>query len=70
MYRTSAAHTGETAKISRMLTAAILIALAFIVLFGTGFAPGDPTQRGARRPSWLRLSLSLSEVDKRCLPAL
>ncbi len=38
MYRASAAHAGETAKISRMLTAGVLIALALIVLFGTGFA--------------------------------
>jgi cobalt transporter subunit CbtB len=38
MYRTSAGHSGEVAKISRMLTASVLIALASIVLFGTGFA--------------------------------
>ncbi len=38
MYRTSAAHMGETAKISRMLSAGVAIALGMIVLFGTGFA--------------------------------
>jgi cobalt transporter subunit CbtB len=38
MYRTSAAHTGETAKISRMLSAGVAIALGMIVLFGMGFA--------------------------------
>ena len=38
MYRTSAAHAGETAKISRMLSAGVAIALGVIVVFGTGFA--------------------------------
>jgi len=38
MYRTSAAHAGETARISRMLSAGVGIALGMIVLFGMGFA--------------------------------
>lgn len=38
MHRASTAHASETAKISRMLAAGVLIALALIVLYGTGFA--------------------------------
>jgi cobalt transporter subunit CbtB len=38
MYRASAAHAGETARISRMLSAGVWIALGMIVLFGMGFA--------------------------------
>ena len=38
MYRSSAAYAGETATITRMLSAGVAIALGMIVLFGTGFA--------------------------------
>lgn len=38
MQRTSTAHASETSKISRMLGASLLITLALIVLYGTGFA--------------------------------